>query len=260
MQYFNAASALLVAGALFLGMLLAMEFGRRRGQRRLARDPDGAHTGLGAVEGAVFGLMGLLIAFTFSGAATRFDERRGLVVSEANAVSTAWARLDMLPEQSQSPLRDQFRRHLDARLEIYRALPDETAAKAAFSRAAGLQQEIWNAAVAVCRTDEGRPLTMLLLPALNEMFDITTTRAAALRKHPPFIVFAMLFGLSLSCALLAGYGMASGRRRGWAHMIGFALIVAAAIYVILDLEHPRAGLIRVDAADQPLVKLRKNME
>jgi hypothetical protein len=157
-------------------------------------------------------------------------------------------------------LRDQFRRYLDARLEIYRARPDVTAAKAAFSRAAGLQQEIWNAAVAVCRTDEGRPLTMILLPALNEMFDISTTRAAALQKHPPLIVHGMLFGLSLSCALLAGYGMASGRRRGWTHMIGFALIIAGAVYVILDLEHPRVGLIRVDTADQPLVELRKKME
>jgi hypothetical protein len=245
---------------LFVGMLSLIELGRRLGQRRMARNLEGARAGLGAVEGAVFGLLGLLIAFTFQGAASRFDTRRALIVEEANAVSTAWARLDMLPVAAQPPLRELFRRYLDARLAVYQQMPDLAAVRAALERANGLQQEIWNAAAAACRTDEGRGVAMLMLPPLNAMFDITTTRTMALLHHPPLIIFGSLFALALGCSLLAGFGMAGGKSRSWAHMLGFAVIMAFAVYVILDLEFPRVGLIRVDAADRALTALRESMK
>lgn len=245
---------------LFVGMLSLIELGRRLGQRRMARNLEGARAGLGAVEGAVFGLLGLLIAFTFQGAASRFDTRRALIVEEANAVSTAWARLDMLPVAAQPPLRDLFRRYLDARIEIYQRMPDLAASRASLAKANGLQQEIWNAATAVCRTEEGRALAMLMLPPLNAMFDVTTTRTMALLHHPPLIIFGSLFSLALGCSLLAGFGMAGGKSRSWAHMLGFALIMSFAVYVILDLEFPRIGLIRIDAADRALTTLREAMK
>ncbi len=245
---------------LFVGMLSLIELGRRLGQRRMARNLEGARAGLGAVEGAVFGLLGLLIAFTFQGAASRFDTRRALIVEEANAVSTAWARLDVLPVAAQSPLRDLFRRYLDARIEIYQRMPDLAASRASLAKANGLQQEIWNAATAVCRTEEGRALAMLMLPPLNAMFDVTTTRTMALLHHPPLIIFGSLFSLALGCSLLAGFGMAGGKSRSWAHMLGFALIMSFAVYVILDLEFPRIGLIRIDAADRALTTLRESMK
>ena len=72
-------TALLCLG-LFVAMLVLLEVGRRVGARRLAQDPEGAEAGVGTVESAVFALLGLLIAFTFSGAATRFDARRELIV------------------------------------------------------------------------------------------------------------------------------------------------------------------------------------
>ena len=61
-------------------------------------DPEGAHTGTGPVEGAVFALFGLLVAFSFSGAAERFDVRRQLIVEEANAIGTAYLRIDLTPQ------------------------------------------------------------------------------------------------------------------------------------------------------------------
>jgi hypothetical protein len=92
------------------------------------------------------------------------------------------------------------------------------------------------------------------------MIDITTTRTMAAQLHPPMVVFAMLFGLALAGALLAGYGMAGGRARSWLHMFGFAAVLAGAVYVIIDLEYPRLGLIRVDAFDRALVELRSSMK
>jgi hypothetical protein len=77
--------------------------------------------------------------------------------------------------------------------------------------------------------------------------------------HPPAVVFVMLFGLAMAASLLAGYGMTGSKVRSWFHMLGFALVVAVSVYVILDLEYPRLGLIRVDAFDQALVDLRQSM-
>jgi hypothetical protein len=133
----------LLSGGLFLGMLVLLEVGRRIGFRRLAQDPEGARQGLGVPEGAVFSILGLLIAFTFSGAATRFDSRRDLVAQEANDIGTAWLRLDLVPADKVEDLRDLFRQYLDARIEAYRKLPDIEAAEEASAFAASLQGEIW---------------------------------------------------------------------------------------------------------------------
>src|SRR6187455_113096 len=121
---------LLLATGLLFGMVAALEAGRRIGTRRLARDPDGAQAGLGVVEGAVFSLLGLLIAFTFSGAAGRFDNRRQLGIQEANDIGTAYLRINVLPSAAQPPLRQLFRQYVDSRLETARKLPDLTAAQA----------------------------------------------------------------------------------------------------------------------------------
>ena len=113
----------------------------RCGASRL--DPEGAKKGAGVIEGAVFGLLSLLVAFTFSGAVTRFDTRRHLVSEEAIRISTAWDRIHLLPAGAQPGLRDLFKRYLDARLETYRNPADATATTAAWDHSLKLQEEIW---------------------------------------------------------------------------------------------------------------------
>lgn len=253
-------AALALAAVLLVAMLVLLEVGRRIGARRLARDSEGARAGVGVVEGAVFGLLGLLLAFTFSGAASRFDERRHLIVEEVNAIGTAWLRIDMLPANVRPEIKDGFRRYLDARLATYRKLPDLAASMEELARSKRIQEEIWAKATTAVQAPGGEPARMLLLPAMNEMFDIAETRIQATRMHPPIIIFVMLGLLALAGALLVGYGMAGGRTRNWIHMVGFAATISVAIYVILDLEYPRLGFIRVDQFDQALVELRASMK
>ena len=252
------AFVVLFAGGLFVGMLLFQEAGRRLGLRRLAADPEGVRAGLGAVEGAVFALMGLLVAFSFSGAASRFDARRQLIVEEANAIGTAYLRLDLLPADAQPKMRDFFRRYLDERLGAYRKMPDIAAAKEGLARSIALQEEIWSGAVEATRAEP--QARVLMMPALNAMIDITTTRTAAIQMHPPTIIFAMLGLVALACALLAGHAMAGLKERSLVHSVGFAIILTLTVYVILDLEYPRVGLIRVDAMDKVLADVRQSMK
>jgi hypothetical protein len=250
----------LLAGSLFFGMLIFIEVGRRIGVRRRAEDPEGGRTGFGTIEGAVFALLGLLLAFTVSGAGARFDARRQLIIEETNAISTAYLRLDILPGAAQPALRENFRRYVDARLEVYRKLPNSAAAKEEIARGAKLQGEIWRQAVSGVRADGAPPQApQVLLPALNAMIDITTTRTMAAEMHPPMVIFVMLFALALVSALLSGYAMAGNKSRSWLHILCFALIISVTVYVILDLEYPRVGLIRMDVFNQALVELRETM-
>ena len=92
------------------------------------------------------------------------------------------------------------------------------------------------------------------------MIDITTTRATATENHPPLIVYLLLAGLSLIGALLVGYAMSANKGRSWLHSISFAAVISLATYVIIDLEFPRHGLIRVDDADKVLIDLRKSLD
>ena len=157
------------------------------------------------VEGSVFGLLGLLLAFTFSGAASRFDDRRQLIVQEVNAIGTAWLRVDLLPSDARPEIKDGFRRYLDARLATYRKLPDLAAAAEEFARSKRIQDEIWDKATTAVRAAGGEPARMLLIPALNEMFDIAEARTLAARIHPPMVIFVMLGLLALGGTLLVGY-------------------------------------------------------
>jgi len=247
--------------SLFLGMLLFLELGRRLGVRRLARHPVGEGSSFGHLEGAIFALFGLLVAFTFSGAASRFDSRRELIADEANTIGTAYLRLDLLAPEGQSGMRELFRQYVDSRLEVYRRLPDIQAALAELAKSGEIQKTIWTQTIADSRLPGSHPdAAKLILPALNEMFDITTTRTMAARIHPPQSIYWLLFALGLGCALLAGFGMAGVKPRSWFHMIAFAAITAIVSFVILDIEYPRRGFIRLSDYDQVLVEVRDSMK
>jgi hypothetical protein len=239
----------LFAACMFVGMSAFLVLGHRLGSRRLQVDPVRFDKGVGAVDGAVFALFGLLLAFTFSGAASRFDHRRDLIVQEANAIGTAYLRIDLLPAAAQPQLRALFRQYGEARLSMYGKFPDLAAVNAEHQRSQALQSEIWKLSVAAASAGGSPAVPSLVLPPLNDMMDITTTRLAALRTHPPAIIFAMLFALGLATSMLAGYGMAASGPRPWLHMLAFAAVTSVTVFVVMDMEYPRRGLIRIDSAD-----------
>jgi hypothetical protein len=253
--------ALLFALVLFVGMLVLMEIGRRFGVRRRPKESEGERSGLGTVEGAVFALFGLMVAFTFSGAASRFNEKRMLTAEEVNCIETAYLRLHLLSPQAQPVLQELFRHYVDSRLETYRRLPNMVAAEMEMAKSKKIQEEVWIEAEAATRLPDSHPSSgLLLLPAINNMIDISTTRTMALQVHPPRIVYALLLGLGLICSLLAGFRMSSGQHRSWLHILAFTVLTVIIVYVMLDVEYPRAGLIRLESADQLLVNLRDHMK
>lgn len=234
---------------LFPAMLILLELGRRLRVRQ--RTTFHSST----IEGAVFALFGLLLAFTFSGAVARYDAHRKLLVEETNTIGTAYLRLDLLPPQTQPAIRQLFRDYTTSRLHLFEAVSEEVSP---VSRR--LQLEIWHQAVAAVSTTGASPdAAKLLLPSLNDMIDITATRQNAFTMHPPAVVFLLLFAFSLGCAFLAGYSLSAGTRN-WLYLVALAAAVTLTIYATLEIEFPRQGLIRLTNTDRTLIELRSSMD
>jgi hypothetical protein len=250
------ASPWLACGLLFALLLAAIYVGRFIGLKRANRAEESP--GTGAINGAVFALLGLILAFSFSGAASRFEHRRDLIVAEVNAVGTAYLRVDLLPADAQPALRDAFKRYIASRIAVYDQIGDAQAFRRELRKSGVIQNEIWALAVAAGKRTEAAPgSNQLLLPALNEMIDLTATRAFATMMHPPEVIHIMLIGLAVVSGFLAGLGLAADKRWPFLHPVSFALIMTAAIYVTIDLEYPRAGFIRVDNFEDSIINFSR---
>src|ERR1700744_1073165 len=200
-----------IAFLLFPAMILLLELGRRQRRRR---ESEGSST----IEGAIFALCGLLLAFTFSGAVSRYDNHRLLLTEEVNDIGTAYLRLDLLPPQMQPDLRQLFRDYTNSRLGLFDAVGDEIT-----PNTLRLQGTIWQRATTAAASPGASPdAVKLLIPAINDMIAITSTRQNAFNMHPPDVVYWLLFVFSGGAALMAGYSMKAGPR-DWMYLIALAL-------------------------------------
>jgi hypothetical protein len=258
MNAYGVASITLLFG-LFFGLLVCLEVGYRIGRDCYGKNGGLAYEGTGVLEGALFTLLGLLLGFSFAGATSRLDSRHELIVREANAIETAYSRLDLLPAGEQPVLRHLFRDYLDARVLAYEKFAQREASAREFERASEIQQRIWSQAVSASQADPTHDAGRLLLPALNEMADVATARAMALEFHLPAFIFYLLICLALLTALLAGYAMSKRQSRSWLHILLYAGIISITIYGIFDFDNPRYGLIKADAADRALLQLRDSI-
>ncbi len=248
----------LVTALFIVGLLMAcIEFGRRI---RLGRRGEKASSGLSTIDGAVFGLMALLLGFSFSGAVSRLDTRRDLIVQETNAIGTAWLRIDLLPEAAQPQIRNDFRAYLDARLAFYQNLESDRAkAMDQLALSDKLQAKIWAESIPAAKQTSSPAVLTLVAGSLNEMIDITTTRSVALRTHPPLPIYVTLVLLAMASCLIAGFGMGDTEKRPWLHTVVFAIALFLTVYMIIDLEFPRVGIIRINGYDQALINQRNSM-
>ena len=230
-------------------MLALLEAGHRLRLRRVTAE------GSSAIEGAVFGLFGLLLAFMFSGAVSRYDAHRTLLTQETNDIGTAYLRINLLPPQAQPELRQLFRDYTTSRLHLFDAVGEEV-----LPESVRLQNQIWQRSIAAASSSGANPdATKLLLPAINDMIDITSLRQNAFNMHPPSIVFFLLFGLSCGAAFIAGYSM-KGDSRAWVYWIALAAAVTLTVYATLEIEYPRQGIIRPINLDEELISLRDSMK
>lgn len=174
-------------------------------------------------------------------------------MQETNAIGTAWLRIDHLTEVAQPQIRDDLRAYIDARLAFYRNLRDDrTKAMDQLALSEKLQGKIWAESIPAAKQTSSPAVLTLVAGSLNEMIDITTTRSVALQTHPPLPVYVTLVLLAMASCIIAGFGMGDTDERPWLHTLVFATTLFLTVYMIIDLEFPRVGLIRIDRYDAAL--------
>jgi len=252
-------SLILVSLAVLFFCLLcgAIQIGCHVG-RRDRSDEGSGRSGAAAIEASVFALLGLLVAFTFSGAAQRMVERRNLLVQEVNAIGTAWLRIDMLNATDQPPLREQFRRYVDERINYYRHVADLDQRDAIADNVGAIQKEIWTSSMQAANRSTP-PFAAAYASAVNDMFDVSTAQTVAQKVHPPLVTYLFLAFLALVCGYFVGLNLAKGERGSLVHQALYALVMTAALYIIIDFEFPRIGVIRIDQSDALLLAQRSAM-
>jgi hypothetical protein len=234
-------------------LLAVAELGFRFGMRLYRANDEARKSQIAGVQGATLGLLGLLLAFTFSMSTQRYETRRQQVLNEANAIGGTYLRVTLLPESRQARVRDLLRRYVDVRLDFRRAGEDEAKQFEAERAGAALQRELWTHATEAAKGGS-TPLAAIFITSLNEMIDLDRARYYSLRDHVPGAVWLLvLFVASVGC-FASGYGSGSTGARNRFVNITLPLLIGVVITLIADLDRPRGGLIGV--SQQPMLDLK----
>ena len=234
----------LVAGE--IGFRLAVVFSPRH--EAFARQFD-------VVRAAVFALVAFLIAFAFSGAADRFVDRLDIIVQEANALGTAWLRADVLPEPQRSELKATLKEYTADRVALMETR-DQDEIQRLLDRVSGLQAKMWGEALTGAQNNA--PLMMLVLPPLNDVFDLHTTHVALVRRHLPLPIMLVLLATSALSLVLVGFGNGRSGQRSPLLDATYAAVLSVALWMIIDLDRPRQGFIQVSS--QPIIDALAGMK
>lgn len=238
----------------FACILAADEIGFRIGRWRRARSDAEKEAPVGGMAAAGLGLLGFLLAFTFGVAASRFDDRRRVLLDEVNAIGTAYLRGGMLVEPHQTSVRSLLRDYVDTRLSAVR----EGALQEAVRRSEEIHGQLWAEATAVVTADVRSIPAGLFVESLNEVIDLHTTRLqAAYRSRLPLTVWLVLLAVAVTSFAAVGYhaGLVATARSPATPAV--CLAFAAVIWLVADLERPQAGMLRV--SQQPMLDLRNSM-
>jgi hypothetical protein len=250
----------------FMGLALVVFVGDVAAQflgwafaRRLQREVQATAAGRGAIEASVFALLGLLVAFSFSGAEGRLVGRHDLSVREASAIDTVYLRFDLLPDPAQRELKEKVRQYLDSRIAFYDARLYKENVDFEERHSNQLKHELWEGAARALEPNPDQRVRPFVLSALNEMFVATIAREAALRMHIPMVIFIFLALLSFACGFVAGMNMAEAPHPNALYVYLFASTMALTAFIILNVEFPRAGFMPTRFLDDALVHLRATM-
>ncbi len=239
---------------LLVGMILLAELGSSQVRKEQKRGEP--NSGGGVVESSLFALLGLLLAFAFTGASSRLDARRDLVIQEANALGTAAQRLSLLqePTLARAALSDYIQTRLDYGTALEKGLERD-----AWIATQASQSDLWN--TVLLSIDRAKHVEeIIVLPPLNEAFDTASERHVMTQVHLPWPVQGMLALLALLCSWIAGRmlpeNVVSKRIIRWS----LAFVVCLTLMLIKDLDYPRLGFIRVTGSDQLLREVQDSLK
>ena len=245
---------LLVAAGLILGAWLSHRAGYFIGRRFDPKD-EAFGQQLALVRGVTQALVAFLVGFAFAGAGSRFIERADLIVTEANALGTAWLRADVLSDPAHRDLKEALRDYTQDRA-VALGTNDRDEIQKRLAKVGGLQERMWRAAI---KGTEGNPALMLVvLPPLNEVIDLHTTHLALARRHWPLPIMVVLLATAALSYGLVGFGTGRSRRKFSPLDSVYGVVLAIAMWMVIDLDYARRGVLQVP--NTPLVETLNAMK
>lgn len=251
LQSTSASVIALVSFALIVG---CYAIGHYRRNVLAKKYPDRFDKDTSTMTGALLALLGLMLAFSFSMSNSRYDARREVIIEEANAIGTAILRTEVYPDSVRQLLRAGLKEYVETRIYAFEMLQDKESVHDNEDKTDSQSKKIWMIASDFAKVDPTIVRTSELIPALNDMIDIVTTRKAAFEATIPDSIMYFLLLLCLSSSFL----MAHERKTNadWVVVLGFSLMLSATIFTIVDLDRPQSGLIHMDGPHQKIVDLR----
>ncbi|QPG06661.1 DUF4239 domain-containing protein [Salinimonas marina] len=252
-------SSLLIVAVLFSAIVLTNEVGFRLGRFVQRHTDEEVKSYTGSIQASILGLLALLLGFTFSMAMQRFDQRSMALIDEANAIGTVQLRVELLPAQMQPTAEKLLDTYLDLRLAVA-TLPmnEQDEQQSLLTQTSQLQQKLWQLVREAAEQDPRPVTTGMMITALNAMFDAQGKRNAVLHMQVPQIVLLVLFAVFTIAGGMMGYSAGLSGHRIIMPILLVALIITLIVFLIIDLDRPRQGIIQVD--QHPMMALPRLSE
>lgn len=240
---------------LFSLMVLAMFSGQKFARTKLKL--DSSH--VSSLNGALLALLAFILGFTYSMSNQRYDVRKEVIIQEANDLGTAILRADVFADSIRTPLRADFKRYLEARIAYYESKTDYDRMEAEMAKARKISGAIWNRIAEVNRIAPNAA-TVVAMTSVNTMIDIESERFYKSIARVPDSIIILLFLLSISAAFFTGCQAAAYKGFDLVMPIILQLMLTLVIYITLDLDRPRRGLINMDEIHKSMIDLRENFK
>ena len=251
----NETEAWIITLLLFLLMILSSFVGKLLGNHmRNKKDSEEKSIETSALTALLF----FLLAFTFGMSGDRYDSRRKIVIEEANNIGTAILRSDLYPDSSKTLFRRDFKLYVEARISYYQAGAEVKEVLKADSLSQEIASRLWKRASTLSKNPANLAATQQMIPALNNMIDIITSRSSGEKAKVPESIILMLFFLAMIIAFYGGYSEGRKGKMDWVVQLGFCLLVSLVILFTLDLDRPRRGFVNLDISNQTIIDLRRN--
>ena len=238
----------LTVAATLLGALLG---------RRVRHLSESLSESFGVIQAAMLGVVGLILAFGLSLALSRYEDRRALIVDEANAIGTTYLRAQTLAEPMRSDSLQLLRDYTESAVRLSDNVPGGAEEEAAAEDEDRIQRELWRLAGQALDGEPVASAPRLYVDSLNRMIDAQASRVAGLNNRvPDAVLWLEVIGACVALAALAAYLSLLGR--GHFGVLVAAVLVAFLLFVTADLDRPTRGVIKVP--DTVLRDLRETME
>ena len=249
-SFLNDLDTLFIVVVLFFLMLAAVWIGYKIGLNKTKTDNKNSE-----ISSSLLGLLALILGFTFAMAGSRYENRKNNLIDEGNCIGTAFLRSDIYPDSLKNEFKRDFQAYLNSRRDYYLLENDDVKLTASLKQTAEASDRLWSRAAIYAKNKDYFIQSTMMLPALNQMFDSASKSNMVLNSKVPETIVYLLLAFSVIISFFIGYNSGLEKKINIKFITGFCFLICIVIFITLDLDRPRRGLIKLDTEIKIMQKL-----